>query len=191
MRLKILVLGTMLLAAVPVSAQTFNLGLEAGANFSNILGNASNSLSGPQNTLAADKLGFVGGGFLQLNFGGMFSIRPELLYEQKGNQISGKNTSVELDYIEIPLLARLSIGLPVINPAILLGPSFGWNTLAQAGGTNLLGINSSDIGLMAGLEFDLGKILLSGRYELGLENVQNGTNAQNGTFTVLAGYEFL
>jgi hypothetical protein len=121
----------------------------------------------------------------------MFSIRPELLYEQKGNQISGKNTSVELDYIEIPLLARLSIGLPVINPAILLGPSFGWNTLAQAGGTNLLGINSSDIGLMAGLEFDLGKILLSGRYELGLENVQNGTNAQNGTFTVLAGYEFL
>jgi hypothetical protein len=191
MKLKILMMGVLLILAGGTSAQTYNLGLEAGANFSNFIGNGANSLASPQDTFAADKLGFVGGGFLQLNFGNMFSIRPEVLYEQKGNQISGQNTSLELDYVEIPVLVRISTGLPVINPAILLGPSFAWNTLAQAGGANLPGINSSDIGFMAGLEFDLGKILLSGRYELGLENVQNGTNAQNGTLTLLAGYEFM
>lgn len=191
MKIKVWILGIVFLAAGSVSAQTFNLGLELGMNFSNFLGNDAASLAGSQGTFSADKLGFVGGGFLQLNFGDMFSLRPELLYEQKGNQISGKNTSVELDYIEVPVLVKLSLGLPVINPSVLLGPSFAWNTLAQAAGSNIPGINSSDIGLVGGLEFDFGKILLSGRYELGLENVASHSNVQNGTFTILAGYQFM
>ncbi len=122
MNLKTLFLGSVLLIAGSVSAQTFNLGLEAGANFSNFLGSDAGSLAGNGVAFSADKLGFVGGGFLQLNFGDMFSLRPELLYEQKGNQISGTQSSVELDYVEIPVLVKVSTGLPVVNPAILLGP---------------------------------------------------------------------
>jgi hypothetical protein len=190
MKIKAWVLGMALLAAGSVWAQTFNLGLEAGANFSNFLGSDAGSLAGSGGSFSADKLGFVGGGFLQLNFGDIFSLRPELLYEQKGNQISGLNTNVELDYIEVPVLVKLSTGLPVINPSILLGPSFAWNTLSS-NVQNVNNINSSDVGLVGGIEFDFGKILLSGRYELGLENVQNNKNVQNGTFTVLAGYEFM
>jgi hypothetical protein len=190
MKFKAWWLGAVLLTVGSVSAQTFNLGLEAGANFSNFIGSGASTLAGPQETFNADKLGFVGGGFLQLNFGGFFSLRPEVLYEQKGNAISGKNTSVELDYVEVPVLVKLSSGIPVINPSILLGPSFAWNTLAS-NVSKADSINSSDIGLVAGIEFDLGKILLSGRYELGLENVTNNYNIQNGTITVLAGYQFM
>ncbi len=187
MKLKAWVLGMVLLAAGSVSAQNFNLGLEAGANFTNFIGSGVSSLG----SFNSNKLGFVGGGFLQLNFGDVLALRPELLYEQKGNQISGTHSNVELDYVEVPVLLKLSTGIPVINPSVLLGPSFAWNTLAQSNGTNISGINSSDIGLMAGLEFDLGKVLISGRYELGLDNVQSNTNVQNGTITVLAGYEFM
>jgi len=190
MKIKTWLVGAVFLAAGAVSAQTFNLGLEAGANFSNLVGSDVSTYENSQ-SFAANKLGFVGGGFLQLNFSDMFAIRPELLYEQKGNQFSGSTSGVELDYVEVPVLVKLSTGLPVINPSVLLGPSFSWNTLAQNAGGTLSGINSSDVGLMGGLEFDFGKFLLSGRYEMGLENVQNGKNVQNGTFTVLAGYQFM
>lgn len=188
MRLKALILGAAILAltTMQASAQNFDLGLEAGANFSNFIG------SGITDSNAnASKLGFVGGGFLSLNFGPSFAIRPEVLYEQKGNQISGTSTTTELDYIEVPVLLKIGLGLPVVNPSILLGPSFSWNTVAQNGGVNINGVNSSDVGLVGGVELDISKFLISGRYELGLDNVSKNTNIQNGTLTFLVGYSFL
>jgi len=193
MRLKAILMGLILAGALAsqASAQTFNLGLEAGANFSNFIGNDVSGLTNPGQTFNSSKLGFVGGGFLSLNFGPMFAIRPELLYEQKGNQISGYTTNAELDYVEVPVLVKISTGLPVINPAFLIGPAFSWNTLNQAGGTKLNNINSSDVGLVGGLEFDIDKFLVSGRYELGLDNVSSNKNIQNGTITLLVGYSFI
>ena len=180
---------TVAVLAGSASAQTFNLGLEAGANFSNFIGGDTSSyLSGASN----NRLGFVGGGFLSLNFGTSFSIRPEILYEQKGTAVQGTTTTAELDYIEIPVLVKLSLGTPVINPAILLGPSFNWNTASSVStGGSLSNVNSSDIGIMGGLEFDFDKFLISGRYELGLQNIQQNVNVQNGTITLLAGYAFM
>ncbi len=188
MNFKALMLGLVLaaLAFGQASAQSFDLGVEAGANFSNFIGSAA-----PSGNFNSDKLGFVGGGFLCLNFGSSFGIRPEVLYEQKGNQISGTSTTTELDYIEIPVLLKLSLGTPVFNPSILLGPSFSWNLLAQGGGVNINGVNSSDTGLVGGVEFDFSKFLISGRYELGLDNVKSDSNVQNGTLTFLIGYNFM
>ncbi len=189
MRLKAILMGLLLAGALAsqASAQTFNLGLEAGANLSNFIGSDVSQLG----NFNSSKLGFVGGGFLSLNFGQMFAIRPEVLYEQKGNQYSGTTTTVEMDYIEVPVLLKISTGLPVVNPAVLLGPSFSWNTLAQNGGKNITNINSSDVGLVGGLEFDIDKFLVSGRYELGLDNVSSNKNIQNGTITLLVGYSFI
>lgn len=189
MKLKSLLLAGALFLALMGSraqAQNFNLGLEAGANFSNFIG--SDVTSG---SLNAAKLGFVGGAFLCLNFGNSFGIRPELLYEQKGNQISGTSTTTELDYIEIPVLLKVSLGTPMVNPGILLGPTFSFNTVAQVAGGNVSGVNSSDIGLMGGAEIDIDKFQVSGRYELGLTNITNGVNIQNGTITLLVGYSFM
>jgi len=170
------------------SAQTFNLGLEAGANFSNFIGSDISKVG----TVNDSKLGFVGGGFLSLNFGTSFAIRPEILYEQKGNAISGTSTTTEMDYLEIPVLLKLSLGTPGINPALLLGPSFNWNTVAKdASGNSISNISSSDVGIVGGVEIDIDKFLISGRYELGLDNIQQNTNVQNGTITLLAGYSFM
>ncbi len=195
MKLKSLLLGLGLLAlaAGTACAQTFDLGVEAGANFSTLVGSDVNNL-GSSNALSS-KLGFVGGGFLCLNFGTSFGIRPEVLYEQKGSAYSGTSSTTELDYIEVPVLLKFGLGTPVFNPAILLGPSFSWNTVAQSvnnGNTNTItNSNGSDVGVVGGLEIDIDKFLLSGRYELGLDNVTQNKNVQNGTLTFLLGYSFM
>lgn len=170
-------------------SNTFNVGLEAGANFSTLVGSDVTTNFG--SSTLSNKLGFVGGGFLCLNFGSSFGIRPEVLYEQKGVAISGTSTTTELDYFEIPVLLKFSLGTPAVNPAILIGPSFAWNTLAQSGGVNVSGVSSSDVGLVGGIEVDIDKFLVSGRYELGLDNVTQDSKIQNGTFTFLVGYSFM
>lgn len=191
MRSKFLALALVLagLGATQASAQTFDLGLEAGANFSSFIGSDVTSYAG---AASSNKMGFVGGGFLSLNFGSSFAIRPEILYEQKGTAIQGTSTTAELDYIEIPVLLKLSLGSPVVNPGILLGPSFSFNTVATvSNGGTINNVSSSDIGIMGGIEIDFDKFLVSGRYELGLQNIQQNVNVQNGTFTALVGYSFM
>jgi len=187
MRSKILTMGLLLagLAAAPVSAQTFNLGLEAGANFSSLIGKDLSSFGNADSS----RLGFVGGGFLSLNFSPSFALRPEVLFEQKGAAISGTSTNTELDYFELPVLLKIGLGTPVFNPNILIGPSFDWSTLKKDSSGH--DINPSDVGLVGGLEIDIDKFLLSGRYELGLDNVAQKVDVQNGTFTFLIGYSFI
>jgi hypothetical protein len=168
-------------------AQSFDLGLEAGTNFSTLVGKDLSSVG----NVNASRMGLVGGGYLALNFGPSFALRPEILYEQKGAAVSGTTTTTELDYIEVPVLLKLGLGTPVFNPNILLGPAFSWNTLAKGPAGTIPNVNSSDVGLVGGIEIDLDKFLVSGRYELGLDNVAQKVNVQNGTFTFLIGYSFI
>jgi hypothetical protein len=190
MKFKAMAMGLVLMGVLAgrVSAQTFNVGIEAGANFSNFIGSGVSSISSANGS----KLGLVGGGFICLNFGNSFALRPEVLYAQKGNQVTGTSTTTQLDYIEIPVLLKLSLGTPVVNPGILIGPAFAWNVIAKdATGGNIPNISTSDVGLVVGLEVDIDKFLVSGRYELGFNNVAQNVNVQNGTITLLAGYSFM
>jgi hypothetical protein len=195
MRLKTILMGLVLTTAalapavwaqgVPLSP--IQLGLEAGANFSNFIGSDVSSVDNAN----AYRLGFIGGGYLSLNLAPSFAIRPEVLYEQKGAAVSGSSTYAEVDYIEIPVLLKIGLGTLIINPNILIGPSFSWNTLSKDSNGNLSNINSSDVGLIGGVELDIDKFNVSGRYELGLDNVEKNVNVQNGTLTFLIGYSFI
>src|SRR5262249_20338452 len=119
------VLSLAALSVLPVSAQSFDLGIEAGAKFNNFIrSNVS------VNSLTHSRLGLVGGAYLDLNFGTSFAIRPEILYAQKGGKDTSNNT-YQFDYIEVPVLLKLSLGTPIINPAILLGPTFNMNILGK------------------------------------------------------------
>jgi hypothetical protein len=181
-----LVLALMVLSVMSAQAQSFDLGLESGMNFSYLVGSDAQGLN--LSGVSSSRLGFVGGGFVSLNFGPAFAVRPELLYEQKGSQVSGTTTTYEVDYIELPVLLKFSLG-PAL-PSLLVGPSFNWSTvssLPSGSGT----LNSGDVGLVGGLQLDFSKFFINGRYELGLDNVSTGKNLQNGTFTVLMGYSFI
>src|SRR5665213_2849074 len=149
------------------------LGVEGGFNLAN--------LNGPNvNDVFGSRLGWVIGGFASVPLGPL-TFQPELLYEQKGGKYNGN--SYQLDYIEVPLLLNISLLGPI---GILLGPSFN-ATVAN----NVSNTNNSDVGLIGGVQINLAQLLLSGRYELGLTDVNSNQNLQNGTFTFLAGFSFI
>ena len=200
-RFMVLVFAWMTLSQA--NAQNFHLGLEAGANFSNFIGSSVTA-----NNLTGSRLGLVGGAFLELAFGNSFAIRPEVLYAQKGGKDTSNNT-LQLDYIEIPVLLKLSLGTPGVNPGILIGPSFSFNTVAQvvdAGGTStaISNVNTSDIGIIMGAEVDIDKFFVTGRYELGFNDIVNasgngggggggggGSKVQNGLLSFMIGFSFI
>jgi hypothetical protein len=96
------------------------------------------------------RTGIVAGGFAVIDFGGAFSIQPEVSYVQKGQTVeftpllppgpSGISTfnrrserakmSLRFSYIEIPVLARYRFAPDDeegIYPHVFAGPTFGFN----------------------------------------------------------------
>jgi hypothetical protein len=142
------------------------------------------SLNGQQTPGAvyASRLGFVGGLFLQLPLGTSLSLRPEVLYSQKGGKINGVDYA--LDYVEIPVLLNVNVIGPL---GLLMGPSFNANVATPAGVT----VNATDVGIVGGAQVDLFNFLVSARYEVGLLDLNSNSKLQNGTFTLLAGIYFL
>jgi hypothetical protein len=151
------------------------LGVEGGFNLA--------SLNGPTaNDVFASRLGFVGGGFLNLPLGPSLAFQVELLYAQKGGKFNG--SPYQLDYVEIPLLFDVTVIGPV---DIILGVAFDAN-VAKAGAVN---VNQTDVGLVLGTQLSFSKFIVSGRYEVGLTDVRSDQQIQNGTFTLMAGLSFI
>jgi hypothetical protein len=168
-------LGSSFAGADETAGPLPKFGVEAGCNFAN--------LNGPNvNDEFASRLGFVEGAFLSLPLGPIVAFQPELLYEQKGGKVNGN--PYRLDYLEVPVLLDVSLIGPL---GILLGPSFA----ANVDNTGVSDPNSTDIGLILGAQLNLDRLLLSGRYEVGLTNVSNNQNVQNGTFTFLVGLSLI
>ena len=150
------------------------LGVEGGFDLSNLNGQNVNDVFG-------SRLGWVGAVFASLPLGPTLAFQPELMYEQKGGKYNGN--PYRLDYAEVPLLLDISFIGPI---GILLGPSFDANVA-----NNVSGTNNTDIGLVGGVQLNLDRFLVSGRYELGLTNINNNQQIQNGTFTFLVGLSFI
>ena len=170
-------------------------GIRGGVNFANF-----NDIDGDTES----RTGLMGGiytSFLIPN--SPVAIQPEVLYTQKGAE-SGDNT-FELDYIEIPVLARFDfITDGGITPHVYFGPYLGFNVSAEYDGNNdddpIFGdaetniedqVNSTDVGVVVGGGLDFGRVNLGVRYGAGLTEVfEDGGSAKNGVFSVIAGIGF-
>ena len=165
--------------------------LKGGADFSDLGGNDA----GNTNT----SLGFVGGFSATLHLAKLFSLQPELLYIRKGaDQFTSSqeryfvlNANVVLDYIEIPVLAKLTF--PMANnlvPGVYVGPSFAFKLRSKLNivearsedGTPLGSIQpkivnakSTDVGLVIGtalaVEGPATKIVVDFRYSFGFNSI--------------------
>ncbi len=181
MKLKVLLVGLLLvLGAASAKAQSLHLGLEAGGDSSRF-----------ENTTAiqGSRIGLAGGAFLSVGFGDI-AIQPEVLYIRKGGQTLDGSSSFELDYIEVPVLAKFYFGIPVLNPALLIGPYAAFNTLAQAQNGLISNVTGTDWGGIAGVEISVDALTLSGRWEVGITHVTTDTGIQNRSFDLLLGYSF-
>src|SRR6185295_9496545 len=147
------------------------IGVEAGFNLASLNGASANDVF-------ASRLGFVGGGFMNLPFGPSLAFQAEVLYSQKGGKYNG--SPYQLDYVEVPLLFDVTLFGPV---DLLLGAAFNAN-VASEGAIN---VNQTDVSLIVGTQLSFSKFLISGRYELGMTDLRTDQQIQSGTFTFMAG----
>jgi hypothetical protein len=146
------------------------------------------------------KNGFAGGAYVEYRFDETFSLQPELLYVQKG-QDGGfhwrdftTTYTANYDYIEIPLLLKYRITTKSsFIPYLLIGPALGINIAAKldiesqnpftqetaTGSVDFSSVmNASEFswifgfGLATGL--GPGEITFDARFDLGLSKIYKG-----------------
>ena len=145
------------------------------------------------------RTGFAAGIALDMR-AGPIGIQPELLYVQKGVAGDGSPSSdaPRLDYAEIPVLLKLTLPVPVVQPFVYAGPSIGLRLSCKVGEAACAGglVKSTDFGAALGGGIRLGGakgLTLEGRYMWGLKDIHNvtaGVETRTRTFLVLAGVTF-
>ena len=187
------------------------------------------TLTGDEVEDAKSKIGFNFGGFLAYEFNEMFSLQLEVLFTMKGAKFEDEYTEEEddyeyyekyegswnLNYLEIPILAKLNIPMKGnIKPNVFLGPALGVTLTAtyeydyeykgyedgqlvdEYSGSidgDIEDIKGVDFGLVFGAGIEFGKIIVDARYNLGLSTIEeNGEDVEvkNNVISVMLGYSF-
>lgn len=173
-----------------------HLGLRVGLNLSSLGGDDVDDSQ--QNR----RVGFAFGGFMVIEFGSMVGFQPEIYYSMQGNELVDGRGTLELDYIQVPLLLRMK--LPVqrtVGVHLVAGPSIGVLVSAegkrQGSTVDLKSITDSfDIGAALGAGIDIplqqGGINLEARYTLGLRSIDDveDSDIKNRVASFLVGYYF-
>ena len=163
-----LLLGAALLAAPVASAQTA-FGLKAGLNVSDLTGD---DVGGSE-----PRLGFTGGAFVNVPFTPAFSVQPEVIYSQKGVSTEDDDATLEVDYVEVPVLLKYAV--PVTETGLTLGayagPALGFKiseevSSAFGGSADTDLFKSTDVGAALGVTVGAGPFAVDGRYTLGLSS---------------------
>jgi hypothetical protein len=130
-----LILGLVLLLAVGVTAQEKKVafGLKAGMDLANMSGDYLDSLASDHSM----KVGFIGGGFVEVEAAPQFALQLEALYAMKGTKLTDDalptfEGKVKTQYIEIPVLFKFLIPTQGnVKPNLFVAPTVGFLTSAK------------------------------------------------------------
>ena len=204
------VLLLVVLMSTSLQAQ-FGIGVRAGVNFAEQHINTDDDYQSNQIT------GLVIGIPLELALSKFIALQPEINFQQRGGEVvyfnsQGIRTSVEneFNYLEIPLLLKVGYTSNRFSLAAVGGPSFSYAlggnttfTLANVSTENAINfddddINRSDVNLILGAQVGLplgpGKLMVDGRYNYGISDVDDRTifgedeKFTNRGFSLSAGY---
>lgn len=165
---RLLLLAALLVSAPLAAAQT-SFGLRAGLNVSTII---------PDNDVdLADrgaKLGFTGGVFAEVPLARGFSIQPEVLYSQKGVSRDAPNEDVGVDYLEVPLLAKVAVPVSdLLDVDVYAGPALAVK-LGDDDEVSTLRYNSTNLGVAVGLGVASGPFGVDARYTFSVQDATEG-----------------
>lgn len=191
------------------SDRVWSIGPEVGASFSKHGMDADDS---------DYKAGLVAGGFVTYSIRDTYGFTAKVLFNQKGGQSDDGELKEQLNYIEIPVLARLFFNREgTVRPNIFFGPSFGFLTGARwkAGDGDYqnvedLGLdifddvnsykdvyNTFDFGLGAGLGVNIRVgnemyFIIDARYTYGFSDIykEAGGTVNNQNVAITAGLSF-
>jgi hypothetical protein len=180
MKVKLLFLGITSLLTTAIFAQGFKVGVKGGATI--------NKLSG-QSFKDQFSFGYHVGGFATIGLTPKLSIQPEVLFNQINVDTSSSFSTVyqfnklnkaQLKYLTIPVLLNYNTSKLL---SLQLGPQFGIlmnkdKTFVQNGKN---AFKSGDLSMLGGVQLNLTKLKIYGRYAIGLSNINDIDNKEKWT----------
>jgi hypothetical protein len=183
----------------------FNIGIKAGANFSNVYDSQGEEFR------ADGKLGFAGGVFVVVPFGDMFGFQPEFLFSQKGFKATGTllgsnyGLTRTTNFIDVPLFFAIK---PLSQVTVLAGPQFSYLMRRKDVFNSALGsveqiqefendnIRKNILGAVLGLDVNVSKLVVGARagWDLSTNNGDGSSQTpryKNAWIQVTLGYRFL
>jgi hypothetical protein len=203
--------------AICLMAVAGDAGAQERSAFGAQVGYSRADLTGEASDLVESRQGAITGVYLHLPVNPVVSVRPELLFSLKGGRtvalISGTSTladiDIELAYLELPVLARLTLPGGRVRPAIFGGPSAGVQigcdvlftfspdstSRMTCGQDDVSQVRQWDLGWIAGaaIEMHLPRttLALQGRYSAGFRSILEGNvELRNRGIAVLFGLTF-
>lgn len=151
------------------------LGVKLGTNLNKVEG---------QSFKEGFDLSYHAGGFAEIDFNKKWGIQPEVLWNQTSGRRSNFNTlyssvanpngseKIKLNYLSIPVLLRYNVGNIL---SLNAGPQFGIllsedRTLLQSGQS---AFKDGDFSMVAGAQLNFKILRLYGRYNIGLQNIND------------------
>ncbi|HKC34865.1 MAG TPA: porin family protein [Chitinophagaceae bacterium] len=174
MKTKLAIMAIALLTMQAASAQ-FRLGAKVGANLVKVDGKSFKD---------EFRYGYHLGGFAEIGVTKKLSIQPEVLFNQYSltldssfksvyqNVINSNQSHLKLNYLSIPILVNYKLIGPVYLQA---GPAFSVlmdqsKNFLQNGGD---AFKKRDFSMIGGAQVRIAKLYLSGRYVVGLANIND------------------
>ncbi len=162
-------------------------GIKAGLNYSDIVASDINSSA---------RLGFIGGAYISIPLGKL-KLQPEFLYAMRGYEVDTLDVTIELDYIEVPVLLRYDFAsVAGSGPYVYAGPSFSFLQTAKSGDFDLEEFCQSNVtNAVVGGGFSIARVLnIDGRLLYGLSDVLDtsllmaGDGGRHFSFSFMAVY---
>lgn len=204
-----LILALALLASAGSPARAGSaFGAKGGVSYSHVNADLFNT---------ENRTGFVGGAYATFDLSPMFGLQPELLFVRKGAKLFSTNVTIggttfgkvgstlDVDYLEIPVLLRISAPNPgPVDLRLLAGPVASFKVDEKISTTGLIGyslptdqVEATDFGLAVGGAAAIRngglKVVAEGRYTFGMSNISKlpfGGDVKNGAFYATLGLEF-
>jgi hypothetical protein len=189
-------------SASPLFAQFPGFGIKGGLNL------ASQKISG-QDAGGDDLQSFpalVAGAFMTYRIASWLEVQPEALYSIKGARFeeSGFSSTTLVDYLEVPILARVSrrgggrVGFYAAGGPYAAFQLRGRIRMKFSGSTEELDVTDrierTDFGLSIGGGVEFGRVVFDGRYVHGLKDIDkehsDRIKVTNRTIAITAGYRF-
>lgn len=177
---KIFLVAFMVFTGTLLYAQKgFRLGVKAGANLNKIEGQSFDD---------GFNFSYHAGAFAEIDFAKRWGIQPEVIWSQTSTKpannidaiYSTLPTNIKLDYLMVPVLLRYS---PIGLLSFVAGPQFG---VLINKNENLLtngqhAFKSGDLSMVLGAQVNLKVLHIYGRYNVGLQNINDFTDQQKWT----------
>jgi hypothetical protein len=178
----------------PAMAQ-ISYGARVGVNFADV------SIDAGEDVPASGRKGLLAGVFVTIPLGWL-TVQPEAIYTVKGTSIDidGVTSDYIVDYVEVPVLARLRL---LRNAYVVAGPSMAFrlrarNRIPFGGSTEEFDLEDDvepfDLGIVGGVGLDAGRWVVDARYTHGLSDIDTDTSddvrIRNRVFSLSAGIRF-